>query len=71
MIVLCPHCEHYTMIEQLNCGIFRHAVFKDGTDVPPHSSKKDCERFVELDLVLGCCKPFQIVNQTVIKCEYI
>jgi hypothetical protein len=52
------------LIEKLNCGIFRHAIFKDGSDVPPHSSKEECDRFVELDLIWGCGKPFQIIEET-------
>ena len=71
MLVLCPHCLSYTLIDQLNCGIFRHAIFKDGSDVPPHSSKEECDRFVELDLIWGCGKPFRIINEKLIKCDYI
>jgi len=71
MLVLCPHCLSYTMIEQLNCRIFRHGIFKDGSDVSPHSTKEDCDRFIALDLIWGCGKPFQIIGDVAVVCEYI
>ena len=71
MLVLCPHCLSYMLIEKLNCGIFRHAIFKDGTDVSPHSTKEECDRLIELDLIWGCGKPFQIIENNAVICEYI
>jgi hypothetical protein len=29
-MILCPWCEQYIIIEELNCGIFRHAIMKNG-----------------------------------------
>jgi ArsR family metal-binding transcriptional regulator len=73
--VICPHCEDYIIITELNCGIFRHAVHKNGDQVDPHLPKKECDHLVKQGEVLGCCKPFRIkvINGEwkVEKCEYI
>ena len=38
-IVLCPHCGDSILIEQINCRIFRHAVYKTtGEQMDPHTS---------------------------------
>jgi len=73
----CPHCQTPILIEKLNCGIFRHAVFKKtGKQIGPHSTKEKCERLSQSDLIWGCGKPFQIIttseNKLEIKvCDYI
>ena len=72
----CPHCNEPFIISELNCGIFRHGVFRDtGEQVPPHSSKIECDHFYNSGNVYGCCKPFRvniIDNKYVVEiCEYI
>lgn len=73
MIITCPHCRDPVWIDQLNCRIFRHGVFKHNYEqIPPHSPKTDCDRFVELNLIYGCGKPFCIdLNGQVVTCDYI
>jgi hypothetical protein len=56
--ILCPHCNDYIIITELNCGIFRHAVYKNGDQVDPHLPKEECERL--RGHVFGCCKPFRV-----------
>lgn len=75
-IVKCPHCDEYIMIEEINCKIFRHGVFKNnGTQIDPHSSKKLCDYYIENNLIYGCGKPFiLVVNNNNYKaeiCNYI
>jgi hypothetical protein len=75
-IIICPHCEEPIVIEKINCGIFRHGVYKaTGKQIGPHSSKEKCDSLKEKDLIYGCGKPFQIVlkdNKMVVQvCEYI
>ena len=75
-VVSCPHCNNYIIIEQLNCGIFRHGVFiSNGENINPHLDEKSCVELFEKKLIYGCGKPFQIIiNNNVIdikKCEYI
>jgi len=73
----CPHCNGTIIVikNELNCRIFRHGIYKDGTQLPPHSSKEICDKFVEDKENFGCGKPFQIVeirNEFKIEpCEYI
>ena len=51
------------MIEELNCRIFRHGVFiKTNEQIPPHSSKKECEYYIKNNLIFGCGKPFKIIE---------
>ena len=76
IIVSCPHCQEYIVIEKLNCGIFRHGIFKhDKTQIPPHSDKKLCDSYVEQNMIYGCGRPFQILIENnkinVIICDYI
>ena len=76
MIVTCPHCDEPIIIEEINCGIFRHGVFKtNGQQMEPHSNKPICDEAIEKDLIYGCGKPFQIImqdtNVIIKKCDYI
>ena len=80
-IVICPQCNVPIVIEQLNCGIFRHATYIDtNQQIPPHSSKEVCDELIAEKKIYGCGKPFQIsslsgdndqVEWIVQKCEYI
>ena len=67
MILSCPHCKQYILIEELNCAIFRHGYDKNMEQIPPHATQKECE----LMTMYGCGKPFQIVNGVAVKCDYI
>ena len=61
MIVTCPHCNDSVIIEEINCGIFRHGVLKiNGQQMDPHSSEQICNELFESGLIYGCGKPFQI-----------
>ena len=76
LIVNCPHCNEFIIIEEINCNIFRHGVFKNTRiQIDPHSSKKLCDYYVENNLIYGCGKPFILVinNDTYITemCNYI
>lgn len=74
MEFICPHCKGTIIVDEINCGIFRHGAWKKtGQQIPPHASKEDCEKWSEN--AWGCCKPFQIVKENnvwIIRvCEYI
>jgi len=73
LIVDCPHCNIPIIIDELNCRIFRHAVFKNtNQQINPHTSKIECEYFITNDLIYGCGKPFKITdNNNVEICDYI
>ena len=69
MEVDCPHCGGKVIIEQINCGIFRHGVYKNGAQVNPHMSKEECDR-IKSD-IYGCGKPFKIEQNKAVICDYI
>ena len=75
-IVLCPHCNEPIIIEQINCGIFRHGFFiESNQQIEPHSTKTECDFYLQNNMIYGCSKPFKIImyNNKIkaIKCEYI
>jgi hypothetical protein len=64
MIVTCPHCKEPCIIQEINCGIFRHGVFKkSGKQMNPHESKQSCERYIKQDKIFGCGKPFRVIKK--------
>jgi len=72
----CPHCNCNIQVHknELNCRIFRHATYyteqeKDGKKyripthpINPHCPEIECQRLIEQDLILGCAKPFRIID---------
>ena len=62
LIVKCPHCEEFVLIEKLNCGIFRHGIIiNTGKQINSHESKEICEDLKNKNLIYGCGKPFKII----------
>jgi len=66
----------YIEKKDINCAIFRHAVYRATMQpIPPHSSQEECERLVAEDAVYGCAKPFRtvLVNETyhAEACDYV
>lgn len=76
-IIICPHCEEFVSIEKVNCGIFRHGVWKKNRkQINPHCPKDLCDLYYNKKLIFGCGKPFRIVksieNQWIAEiCDYI
>lgn len=63
-VVICPHCGGTLIIEQINCNIFRHGVYKiNGEQINPHLPKNECDRLSRDNLIYGCGKPFTTVNK--------
>ena len=78
IILTCPHCEQYILIykNEINCAIFRHAVFKhDYMQISPHMPKDECDNLIATNKVFGCAKPFKIINSnniySAVICDYI
>ena len=76
IVVICPHCKEPVLIEQLNCKIFRHGILKtNNIQIEPHSTKELCDYFIKNNLIYGCGRPFQIIQNSngfiAIICEYI
>ena len=75
-IVICPHCDEYVEILELNCKIFRHGILKsNNTQMNPHASEEECNFLIVNNLIYGCGKPFRIETIDNImkpfKCDYI
>ena len=46
----CPHCNQEVIvgIKELNCAIFRHAIYKNNyQQVDPHLQKDECEKLLK------------------------
>lgn len=76
VVVMCPHCNEYIVIQEINCNVFRHGVFKKtGEQIPPHSSKEACDEYVLKQEIYGCGKPFSIDKdqETLVArpCDYV
>ena len=76
LIITCPNCEEFIIIEKLNCCIFRHAVYKKtNKQIGPHTSQEKCEQLIKDNLIFGCGKPFKIIVDgdkiTTEICDYI
>jgi len=64
-IFSCPHCEDFIQIfkNEINCRIFRHAVYKNTyMNISPHESKDRCDELIKNNQIYGCAKPFRLVN---------
>ena len=73
-LVACPHCALFIQImcADTNCRIFRHAVhLSSGQQLPPHSNLETCERAIASGEYVGCGKPFQLVGEKAVVCDYI
>ena len=78
VIVKCPHCDLliFVYFKELNCRIFRHGIYKTTLkQIDPHLPKIDCDRLKTNDEIIGCGKPFVIVNirntPIAVSCDYI
>ena len=78
MLLQCPHCKYYIVVVEINCGIFRHGVFKaTGKQIDSHLPKDACDKLVSDGLIYGCGKPFQVHKETnqqtycISVCDYI
>ena len=73
-IVICPNCNEFVLIKELNCCIFIHAIMiKTGEQIDPHSSNETCEKLIKEKKIYGCGKPFKIIvleNGTMKVVEY-
>jgi hypothetical protein len=83
----CPHCRMMINVglQELACCIFRHGYYcrrNEAGDVVelinqigPHDSKEICDTLVKQPNIVGCCRPFQIVQKEnhyfVEICDYI
>lgn len=77
----CPHCKGEIIVEknQLHCRIFRHGVYRvNMQQINPHAPKEECDRLAESNQIIGCGKPFLVIDsktepnkKVAIECDYI
>jgi DNA-directed RNA polymerase subunit RPC12/RpoP len=74
----CPHCQGVILVHhrELNCRIFRHGIDRvTMQQMNPHAPKEECDRLAESNQIMGCGKPFQVVEKdgelSTIICDYI
>lgn len=71
-VINCPHCNEFIIIEQINCGIFRHGVFRDTLiQIPPHEQKNICDELYTSGKIIGCGRPFRYDGKEASICDYI
>lgn len=73
IITTCPTCLGDVIIleDEIACGIFRHAVFKNGEGVPPHTTQKLMKLLIEQDQIFGCGSPFRLEGEKAVICDWI
>jgi hypothetical protein len=76
LLIICPNCQQFVEILEINCAIFRHGIFKvSGLQIDPHTPKAQCDQYIEKNLIYGCGKPFKLIEkdgQMVAEiCDYI
>ena len=53
MLIICPHCNKYIEIIEINCGIFRHGTYKSNNEqIDPHLKKEECDNLRKTLLTL-------------------
>ena len=68
MLIQCPSCDMYVLIEEIGCGIFRHAVMKNTMkQINSFTSKEHCEYLKNNDFIFGCGYQFRIIGPEVVK----
>ena len=61
ILVNCPACKDLIYIEQINCGIFRHGIFKHNMEqIPPHSNKEFIDNLIQTNNIIGCGQAFKL-----------
>lgn len=71
-VVNCPHCKEHIFVEQLNCRIFRHGVYKHNMEqINPHLPKAQCDQLFITNAIYGCGNPFKVVDKEAVVCDYI
>ena len=77
IVLECPHCGDFFIIykKELNCHIIRHGIYKKNhKQIDPHLCKEECDRLVKENLIYGCGKPCEIIEENnkykCVICEY-
>ena len=72
IITQCPHCKIGVVVEALNCRIFRCGIYKHNhQQINPHATKEECDLLVATGAIYGCGRPFMVLDDKTVVCDYI
>ncbi len=61
MLIICPNCNEYVEILELNCCIFRHGVYINTMQqINPHLNKIECDILFNENKILGMENHFKL-----------
>ena len=69
-----PDWKTWIMVDrkELNCRIFRHGVMREAYErggvmvqIPPHAPKAQCDWLAANNMIIGCGKPYKVVDVVV------
>lgn len=59
-IIRCPNCHEVVTVDQINCGMFVHAAFKDhNKQIDPHISQQQMTNLLDMGVMYGCGAAFR------------
>lgn len=76
IIFNCPYndCNIMCIVynNERNCNIFRCGYDRrTGQQIGPHENKTNCDILRHSGDIIGCARPYRLINNTPEKCEYI
>lgn len=55
LIINCPNCNEKIIIAKINCGKFRHGIYKKtNKQINPHMNDKQCKKLILQKKIFGC-----------------
>jgi hypothetical protein len=72
----CPYkgCNLLNIVysNEIHCGIFRCGYIKStNTQIPQHASKLECDILRNDKNIIGCTRPYRLVENLPVICDYI
>ena len=76
IIFNCPYsdCSIMCLVYNIdrNCNIFRCGyIISSGQQISQHENKTNCDILRSSGNIVGCARPYRLINNTPEKCEYI
>ena len=76
LVFHCPYKEcnilNIVYSNEIHCGIFRCGYIKStNTQIPQHASKLECDILRNDKNIIGCTRPYRLVENMPVICDYI
>ena len=76
LVFHCPYKEcnilNIVYSNEIHCGIFRCGYIKStNTQIPQHASKLECDILRNDTNIIGCTRPYRLVENMPVICDYI